>query len=327
MVFGGILRLLILFSCLILVPTLSFATQKEVTAQQFVDLQQGDTVHRGFRRAHAKGACITGYFESNGTLAPLTTVPIFNKTRTPFIGRFSVAVSNPSAPDLKASVRSLALSFNISSTQQWRLAMNTPPVMAVSNIQDFYKQIIAIKKGPQAISAFFKAHPESSDFLNWKKSYQPQTSFALEKYNSINAFYLKNSQDEQQAVRWSIEPLGSSFEFESQSDDVLFEELTARLNIKPVTFNWVFTLANKKDNENDPAKQWPNNRDTKSAGTLVITSLDRNPNAQCQSINFDPLTLPSGIIATEDSILRARSAAYAESYRRRAKEKLLEAFL
>lgn len=40
-----------------------------VTAQQFVDLQQGGTPFAGFRRAHAKGLCVTGEFVSNGNLA------------------------------------------------------------------------------------------------------------------------------------------------------------------------------------------------------------------------------------------------------------------
>ncbi|MDE1017414.1 hypothetical protein OS109_25155, partial [Escherichia coli] len=31
-----------------------------VTAQKFVDLQQGDEPHLGFRRAHAKGMCVSG---------------------------------------------------------------------------------------------------------------------------------------------------------------------------------------------------------------------------------------------------------------------------
>ena len=39
-----------------------------------------------------------------------------------------------------------------------------------------------------------------------------------------------------------------------------------------------------------------------------------------QAAGAAPLVLPSGIKATADPILRARSAAYAESYRRRAKE-------
>jgi hypothetical protein len=47
---------------------------------------------------------------------------------------------------------------------------------------------------------------------------------------------------------------------------------------------------------------------------------------ECHAINYDPLVLPRGIGATADPILNARSAAYAESYRRRALEQLRGAF-
>lgn len=44
----------------------------------------------------------------------------------------------------------------------------------------------------------------------------------------------------------------------------------------------------------------------------------------CGAQNFDPLVLPEGMSATADPILRARGAAYAQSYRRRATEILLD---
>lgn len=126
---------------LLLAPVFAAAAEQppKVTAQEFVDFQQGDNVHEGFRRAHAKGVCITGLFESNGRLADKTIATIFESGITAFTGRFSVAGNNPTAPDLKAPVRSLALSFASSSTQQWRIAMNTPPVMAVKDPHTFYQ--------------------------------------------------------------------------------------------------------------------------------------------------------------------------------------------
>lgn len=39
-----------------------------------------------------------------------------------------------------------------------------------------------------------------------------------------------------------------------------------------------------------------------------------------QNVNFDPLVLPDGITPSDDPLLQARSAAYAESFRRRAGE-------
>lgn len=296
----------------------------KVSAQAFVDLQQGEKVFAGFRRAHAKGACVTGEFHSNGALAKLSKSSIFTQTRVPFIGRFSIAGSNPIAPDLKAPVRSLALSFDLSSTEQWRIAMNTPPAMAVSNPDDFYQQIVAIKQGPKAIKAFFNAHPESKDFLAWKANYTASNSFALEQYNSINAFYLVDENGNKQAVRWSLVPSNNHDAQNDKTENALFNELAERLTKEPVTFDWVFTLANADDDENNPAIVWPKNRTTISAGKIEIKSIDLSENSHCHAINFDPLTLPSGIEATQDPILNARSAAYAESYRRRAKEKLQE---
>ena len=84
-----------------------------LTAQQFVDLQENEKPNISFRRAHAKGVCLQGEFEASGLLAPFTTAEFFQKGVQPFIGRFSIGGSNPTAPDLASGVRSLALSFEI----------------------------------------------------------------------------------------------------------------------------------------------------------------------------------------------------------------------
>ncbi len=293
-----------------------------VTAQQFVDLQQGSAVHSGFRRAHAKGICVTGEFRSNGKLADYTQATLFNAVTTPFIGRFSVAGNNPTAPDLKAPVRSLALSFSMSPTQQWRVAMNTPPVMAVKDPHTFFQQIQAIQSGPEAIKEFFSNHPESEDFLSWKARYQESGSFAAERYHSINAFYLVHSTKGSNAVRWTIEPTIEVSPDNLAGNDALHQEITQRVANGDVTFNWVFTIAEPQDDENNPTIMWPDSRQTINAGTIVITGVTPQLDGACHSINYDPLVLPTGIKATADPILRARSAAYAESYRRRAKEVL-----
>ncbi len=299
----------------------------QVSAQKFVDLQQGKSDFPGFRRAHAKGVCVYGEFQSNGNLSSFSTASLFQKGNTAFIGRYSLAGNNPTAPDLKAPVRSLALSFNLAPNQQWRVAMNTPPVMAVKNPNDFYQQIVAIKQGGAAIKQFFENHPESADFLRWKANYLPTSSFALERYHSINAFYLLSASGQKQAVRWSMEPLVEDINsLNTDSNDALIEELALRLEQGVVSYDWVFSFATAQDDEHNPAKMWPNEREKVVAGKIVIHEVNRDQNADCQGINFDPLTLPSGILPTNDPILKARSAAYAESYRRRAKEQFWGVF-
>jgi len=311
----------------ILLMALFNSTAQAVTARQFVDLQQGDSAFKGYRRAHAKGICIQGAFHSNGNLAEYTFARVFSKGTSEFNGRFSIAGNNPYAPDLKAPVRSLALNFAMSSTQVWRIAMNTPPVMAVTNPTDFYQQLQAIKQGPQAIKSFFKQHPESQDFLNWKSGYTATNSFAEETYHSINAFYLIDQQGQRQAVRWYFKPVSGDTKHQAfEGDNALQQELISRLSAAPVRFDWVFILAQPKDDENNPAKRWPAERKHIVAGQVEINQWQEQLKGACHSINFDPLVLPPGIEPTQDPILRARSAAYAESYHRRAKEALKGAF-
>jgi len=95
------------------------------------------------------------------------------------------------------------------------------------------------------------------------------------------------------------------------------------LNEEPVEFDMVFTFANQEDNYNNPTIPWPSERKSLNAGTLLVQSASNEEDGQCADRNFDPLVLPGGIRPTADPILNARSATYAESFRRRAKEVLL----
>jgi catalase len=318
--------------------TLYFAgafNRDAVTAPKFVDLQQGDTPHAGFRRAHAKGICITGNFESIGALSSYSIAEVFKKGSTPFYGRFSIAGNNPTAPDLKAPVRSLAFAVNSGTVDEWRVAMNTPPVMAVATPEAFFQQLQALspdpitkQRDPEKITAFFKAHPESKAFNDWKADYVPANSFAAERYHSINAFYLHNELGDKQAVRWVARPhkaTNNAAMLDTSSANALQQELASRLDQNAVKFDLIFTLAASNDDENNPTIPWPSDRQTINAGTLSIVSWHNQENAACGDANFDPLVLPQGMSATADPILRARGAVYAQSYRRRAKETLLGA--
>ena len=53
--------------------------------------QDADGIHAGFRRNHAKGVCVTGWFESNGQAAVLSKANVFKPGRIPVVGRFALA--------------------------------------------------------------------------------------------------------------------------------------------------------------------------------------------------------------------------------------------
>lgn len=128
-------------------------------------------------------------------------------------------------------------------------------------------------------------------------------------------------------MRWQAVPQAqpnSAFAVDKNHPDALQQELIQRLQQQVVVYDWVFRFANADDDENDPTVAWPKDRMTITAGTLVINAWQQQQGGACEDINFDPLVLPQGIEPSRDPILRARSAAYAESFRRRAKETLLD---
>src|SRR6267154_4036333 len=62
-----------------------------LTPARFIDrFEQIDGVHSGFRRNHAKGLGVSGFFESNGNGARLSKAVVFRPGSAPVIGRFSL---------------------------------------------------------------------------------------------------------------------------------------------------------------------------------------------------------------------------------------------
>jgi catalase len=311
---------------------LAGAFTSRLTPSVLVDRQQGTTPHAGFRRAHAKGICVDGVFLSSGALAPHVTTPMFGTGETPFVGRFSIGGNNPTAPDLKAGVRSLALEFRLANGERWRTAMNINPVLAVRDVDAFYAQLGALapdpatgRPSPARLAAFFDAHPESQPFLAWQRAYVPTSSFATESYHGINAFLLTDARGTQRAVRWSALPLATPGDNRYDNADALQSELRDRLANGPIQFALEFTLADSGDVVHDPSTPWPATRERVRAGVIEIRAATPQADGPCNGINFDPLVLPSGMAPSADPILHARSAAYAESQRRRATEVAREA--
>ncbi len=292
-------------------------------------LEQNNGVHPGYRRNHAKGMCVIGYFESNGNAQPLSRAQVFQAGRTPVVGRFALPSGNPYAPDSSVPIRSLALGFTQANGQQWRTGLNSMPVFPVGTPEAFYAMLQAGapqpatgKPKPDAMPSFFAAHPETGPFLQWVKTARPSASFATQTYNGINAFYLVNASGQRQAVRWGVAPEGQDAPGASAPNeaDYLENDLVQRLSVGPLKWQFNLTLAEAGDPVNDASKPWPAERKVVKAGTLVLQRAEPQNTGECRDINYDPLILPSGIEGSADPLLAARSAAYASSYLRRTSE-------
>ena len=292
-------------------------------------LETNNGVHPGFRRNHSKGVCVIGHFESSGEARSYSSAQVFNEARTPVVGRFALPAGNPYAPDSAVPIRSLALRFTQANGQQWRTGMNSMPVFPVGTPEAFYQLLKAGapdpatgKPNPANMPAFFAAHPEAAPFLAWVKTAKPSASYATETYNGINAFFLVGADGKRQAVRWAVvaQSQDAVGDTAPAGSDFLEKDLVQRLASGPLRWQLNLTLANPGDPLDDASKPWIGEHKILNAGTLVLQSSQAQADGDCRDINFDPLVLPSGIEASNDPLLAARSAAYASSYLRRAGE-------
>ena len=139
----------------------------ELTQARFVNgFQKVYGFHSGFRRNHAKGVCVTGFFDSNGQGRRLSKAVVFQTGRVPVIGRFSLGGGNPYVADAPDTVRGLGLQFRLRDGEEWRTAMINRPVFPFNTAQAFYDNLIASqpdpnthKPDPEKMAAFVASHP------------------------------------------------------------------------------------------------------------------------------------------------------------------------
>ncbi|KUR79048.1 catalase family peroxidase [Novosphingobium sp. FSW06-99] len=306
-----------------------------VSGASIADALQANTgkIFPGIRRAHAKGLCIAGEFASNGAGTALSRATLFApNARTPVSGRFSLAGGNPGAPDGRTVFHAMALRFVLPGVEEWRMALDHTPIFVVSTPADFQAFLIAgtpdpvtKKPDPARMAAFLASHPEARRFIAYMKSAPLPSSFANGTYHSINAFRFTNAAGETRAVRWQFEPEDRFAALDKTTldrlpHDALFDEYLARAKQGPVRWHLVVVLANPGDATDNATVEWGAGHRRIDVGTLTLTAAMPEQEGHCRDFVFDPLILPRGVTASDDPLLAGRSAAYAASFRRRARE-------
>lgn len=315
--------------------TAGWLTPRHLTTSRIIDTFEAVAAqpHPGYRRNHAKGLCVDGYFDSNGNGVVLSRATVFDAGRTPVTGRFAVPGGNPSAPDTSSPVRSLALEFQLQNGEQWRTGMNSTPVFAVHTPEQFYQQLLAAKPDPSTgkpdpakLKAFYAANPETLPFQTWVKAHPPSSSLANAAYYGINAFRFTNREGVTRAVRWAMvpeTPYAPISDAQKSEKNFLAADLDQRLASGPLRWHLILSVAQPGDPTDDATLQWPDDRQRIDAGTLVLERTTSQEDGTCRDINFDPTIVPAGIAPSDDPLLAARSAAYALSYKRRTREEAL----
>ena len=305
-----------------------------LTPARFADaFERVDGIHSGFRRNHAKGVCVSGFFQSNGQGARLSKAAVFVTARVPVIGRFSLSGGNPDAADSADTVRGLGLLFRLPDGEEWRTAMINLPVFPVKTPRAFFERLVATqpdpithKPDPEKMRAFLASHPETVQAVKIIKSHAASSGFDNSAFNGLNAFRFIDAGGASTPVRWSLVPVqpfeAASAAGTTQGDkNYLFNGLIASILQHPLQWHLIITLAQPSDRTDDASVPWPDGREQVDVGTLTLDSVESEETSPARDINFDPLILPVGIAPSDDPLLSARSAVYSQSFTRRAGEK------
>ncbi len=335
----GVLARLAVIGVIVLVVAGSFAyaggwlTTGRLTPAWLIDtFEQVGGLHPGFRRNHAKGVCIAGFFDSNGAGARLSKARVFEPGRVPVLGRFSFAGSQPDVADAPMIVRAMALRLTLPDGEEWRMATVDIPVFVVKTIEAFYEQLAAArpdsatgKPDPAKMTAFLAAHPETVRATEIIKNRPVSSGFDNTIYYGLNAFRFVNEAGASVPVRWSVVPMqpfsaAAPVPPGEPDKNYLFDALIALIARQTLQWHLVVTIGEPADLTSDATIAWPEAREHVDVGTITIDHIEGEATGACRDINFDPLVLPSGIEPSDDPLLSARSAAYSQSFTRRAGE-------
>ncbi len=307
-------------------------TPNALTPARFTDgFEQVNGVHSGFRRNHAKGVGVSGFFESNGNGVRLSEARVFQAGRVPVIGRFSLGGGHPDMADTPTAVRGLGLQFSLPDGELWRTAMISLPVFPFNTPEAFYEQMLASKPDPGTgkpdpakMKAFLARHPETVRALSVIGGQPVSSGMANTTFHGLNAFRFINAAGESIPVRWLMT---AAQPFEAASADALthdrnylFDTLIAHIERQPLRWHLIVIIGQPDDSTTDATIAWPESREKVDVGTLTLDRVERDDTSVARDINFDPLVLPAGIAPSDDPLLSARSAVYSQSFTRRAAE-------
>ncbi|MFI9503536.1 catalase family peroxidase [Nocardia sp. NPDC052566] len=299
-----------------------------LTARRVVDgLQAANGFVPGYRRNHAKGIAVAGRFDSTGAGAELSAASVFRPGTYPLSGRFSLAGGKPFATDTAAARRGFGLRIALAAGEEWRLALLNIPVFTDASAQDFHDRTAAYapdpstgKPDPARVRDYVAAHPKTAAALEVIEQHPATASFATSTFHGLNAFECVDANGRRTPVRWRLEPETVDVTAAS-GDNQLFTSLARDIRRGPVRWKLIAVVGIRgTDPTDDPTVAWPADRRRIDLGTIVVTEIATETAANVRDVNFDPLVLPNGLAPSDDPVLQARSAAYAESYRRRAGE-------
>lgn len=271
------------------------------------------------RALHAKGAFYEGTFTATPEAAERSIAGHLQGEPVPILVRWSNGGGNPKVPDTAPDVRGMAVSFRLPDGKATDLLGQTAPRFPVRTPEDFVEFVEAAQK-PVRLPRFLLRHRGALGSLRATikaKALVPPPSYAAATYYPIHAYGWIAPDGERRWVRYVLKPVGFESDQKFRGPDALREEIAIRLAKGPVTYDLEVTVAGPHDDPHDPMSVWKGT-ERFSAGTLTVTDVAPDPEADGSLKVFDPTRVVDGIELSDDPILRYRALAYSESANRRA---------
>ena len=246
--------------------------------------------------------------------------------------RFSVGGANPKAPDNAKSQRNLALQFNLPNGEQWIMGNISAPVFGAASPQQLMDFLASRQPDPATkaadpakVKAFNDANPETLLQARHYASQPVPASFGGVNYWGVHAYGFVNARGATQFGKWIFEPVGglqglTDDEAKAKGATFLFDDLRQRVKDGKVAFNFNLELAQPGDKIDNATVPLPEGRKKVNMGLLKITSVSEDGGGPCLTINYNPMVMPKGVVASADPMLPARAAPYAVSLGRRLVE-------
>src|SRR5579863_5605477 len=306
-------------------------TDERVVALSEKLIQQLDTIfglHPGFRPAHAKGVMLTGMFTPSPGADYITRAPHIQRESTPVTVRFSDSTGLPLIPDNdpNANPRGLAIRFHLGEHVHTDIVSHSIDAFPARNAQEFLEFLRAVAASgpdvpsPKPVEIFLGSHPAALAFVQAPKP--SPASFAKENFYGVTAMRFINKEGASRYGRYRILPDAGVEHLDPEitkdkGPDFLFDELSERIAVAPISFQIFAQLANDGDEVNDVAVHWPEDRPLARLGQMVLTAPAENDAQEQKKIIFDPIPRVDGIEPSDDPLLEVRAAVYLLSGRRR----------
>jgi catalase len=285
-------------------------------------------VHPGFRPAHAKGLILAGTFTPAAGAGTLSRAPHLTQPSTRVTARFSNSTGLPGLPDNapEGNPRGFAIRFNLAEHVHTDIISHSTDGFPTRDGAQFLEMLRAVAASgpdvpsPKPIEKFVGSHPTALAFVQTPKPFP--ASLATETYFGVTAFEFTNAAGEKKFGRYRIVPeAGNSYLTDAQvaalDPNYHYKEIAERVEGGTIRFKIQVQVAGEGDTVDDATAHWPESRPLVELGTVELTEVVPDSEAQQKHIIFDPIPRVDGIEPSADPLLEVRAAIYLISGRRR----------